>query len=105
MPEDESFLWVADRCTLILCDEDEDKGILLYTTAISQRTSHKKIAFLFSGIAFGIGSLEAVVCRILSSVFSFFLPLLSTNCWPTVFGSGRRKEEIQVTFHPMATES
>ena len=35
---------------------------------------------------------------ILSSVFSFFLPLLSTNCWPTVFGSGRRKEEIQVTF-------
>ena len=35
----------------------------------------------------------------------FFLPLLSTNCWPTVFGSGRRKEEIQVTFHPMATEN
>ena len=31
-----------------------------HPTAISQRTSHKKIAFLFSGIAFGIGSLEAV---------------------------------------------
>ena len=42
--------------------------------------------------------------------FILLLPLLSTNCWPiinfvwpTVFGSGRRKEEIQVTFHGSRT--